>query len=264
MPCMWYFEATLTKHQIEISMELRYSIHQETFKIKAFELDTEGYAVLSVLANTMQEAAGVHAAKLGLSMQSLLDNQQTWILNRFSVKMLRYPRAGEHIRIETWPSSADRLFAYRDFELFDENDDMILAARTTWLILDINRRRPIPSPPEVIALGEENERFADIQLESRLPKIESEPEHSIRFPVRRSDLDVNRHVNNVKYLEMVLETLGEGEKATRPAYFDIQFKAESVYGDVLIAERHPKLDGKSLLRVARESDQKELCVAIAG
>lgn len=245
-------------------MQLKYSIHNESFKVKAFEVDTDGLARLSYLANTMQEAAGVHAAKLGLSMQSLIDNNQTWILNRFSVQMQRYPSAGEEIRIETWPSGSDRLFAYRDFELFDADNNMILSARTTWLILDLNRRRPVPSPPEVIELGTLNKRFADISLYERLPRIDSTPEHTVKFPVRRSDLDINRHVNNVKYLEMLLETLGDDQSDLRPDYFDIQFKAESVYSDVLIAERHQPTDqsASNFLRVLRESDGKELCVAV--
>ncbi len=244
-------------------MSLTYSIWQEEFTVRTFEVDSDGLARLPVVANNMQEAAGSHAAKLGLSMQSLLDMNQTWILNRFSVEMIRYPKMGEKIRIETWPMGADRLFAYRDFELFDASGNKILCARTAWLILDYIRRRPLPTPENVKALGEQNKRFADIEVASKFPKVSGEPLSVIEIPVRRADLDINRHVNNVKYLEMVLETLGEGDAVARPGGFDIQFKAESVMGDVLLSERYAtEQEGLSMHIIRRKSDQKELCQAI--
>jgi medium-chain acyl-[acyl-carrier-protein] hydrolase len=243
-------------------MELKYFVWTESFRLKAFEVDTDGFALISVIANYMQEAAGSHAERFGLSMQSLLDQNMGWILNRFTVHVHRYPKAGEVIRIETWPMGADRIFAYRDFELFDEKGELVLSARTAWLILDIIKRRPISTPENVKALGAKNKRFADIDVPSRLPKVEGLPVKEIDFAVRRSDLDINRHVNNVKYLEWVLETLGDNEHTVRPKGFDIQFKAESVYGDVNTAEKYTNENGQSLHRVVRKEDEKELSLAV--
>jgi medium-chain acyl-[acyl-carrier-protein] hydrolase len=243
-------------------MELKYFVWTESFRVKAFEVDTDGFALISVIANYMQEAAGSHAERFGLSMQSLLDQNMGWILNRFTVHVHRYPKAGEVIRIETWPMGADRLFAYRDFELFDEKGEMVLSARTAWLILDIIKRRPISTPEDIKELGAKNKRFAAIEVQSRFPKPEGSPVKQIDFQVRRSDLDINRHVNNVKYLEWVLETLGDGEHTVRPRGFDIQFRAESVYGDVNTAEMYASTDGQSLHRVVRKEDEKELSLAV--
>lgn len=242
-------------------MELKYFVWTESFRVKAFEVDTDGFALISVIANYMQEAAGSHAERLGLSMQSLLDQNMGWILNRFTVHIHRYPKAGEVIRIETWPMGADRLFAYRDFELFDEKGAMILSARTAWLILDIVKRRPISTPDNVKELGAKNNRFARIEIPSRFPKVDTQPVKQVDFAVRRSDLDINRHVNNVKYLEWILETLGVNEQVVRPKSFDIQFRAESVYGDVNTAEMYELQEGTSYHRVVRKSDDKELSIA---
>lgn len=246
-------------------MTLRYFIWTETFRVRQMEVDTDGHVFLSVLANYMQEAAGNHATRLGLSMQSLIDNNMVWILNRFTVRMYRYPVTGERIRIETWPSGADRLYAYRDFELFDESGEMILSARTAWLILDFVRRRPVMLSEEVKEIAAMNRRFASIDVPERPPRISGEVVRVTRFPVRLSDLDLNRHVNNVKYLEWVLETLTDQGTAVRPKSFDIQFKAESKYGDVVVAQKlfYPDNPGEdvTLHRILRETDNKELVVA---
>lgn len=242
-------------------MTTEFTYWTETFKIKQFEIDTDGYALLSVIANYLQEAAGSHAESLGWSMQSLLDQNMGWILNRFTLDIQRYPKAGEVIRIETWPSGADRLFAYRDFELFDEQGRLILTARTAWLILDIKRRRPIATPEDVKEIGARSMRNARIQIEPKIPVPDGDVSKSIRFPVRRSDLDINQHVNNVRYMEWVLETLFE-EQNVRPRYMDIQFKSEGKYGDVAISECYIAGSGETIHRIVRESDGKELCVAM--
>jgi acyl-ACP thioesterase len=233
----------------------------ESFKIRQFEVNTDGFALLSTLANAMQESAGAHADSLGWSMQALLDQNMGWILNRFMLDIKRYPKAGEMVHIETWPSGADRLFAYRDFELFDDNHELVLTARTAWLILDIARRRPIPTPPDVVEIGAQSKRSARIEVEGKIARPDGEPVSSLRFPVRRADLDINQHLNNVRYMEWVLETLYEDNHAPKPGYFDIQFKAEGLYGDVAVSERFDLGNTESLHRIVRESDGKELAAA---
>lgn len=242
-------------------MTIKFKVWQESFKIRQFEVNTDGFALLSTLANAMQESAGAHADSLGWSMQALLDQNMGWILNRFTLDIKRYPKAGEMVHIDTWPSGADRLFAYRDFELFDDDKNLVLTARTAWLILDIARRRPIPTPPDVVEIGAQSQRSARIEIEGKLPRPDRDPVSSLRFPVRRADLDINQHVNNVRYMEWVLETLYEGSEAPKPAYFDIQFKAEGLYGDVAVSQRFTYGNGASVHRIVRESDDKELAVA---
>lgn len=239
----------------------RFFVWTESFTVKAFEIDTEGYILLSSLANYMQDAAGNHAARLGFSMESMVENNQGWVLNRFTIRMHRYPRSGETIRIETWPSGADRLFGWRDFDLYGADGGHILSARTGWIILDIVRRRPIPTPDVVQRVGEANKRFAEIEVPRRLPRIETEPESEVPFRVRRADLDIMRHVNNVRYMEWVLEALGGGMGVARPGYIDIQFKAESTYGDHIVAEQHPVTDGIHPFRIRHRDENKELAVA---
>lgn len=242
-------------------MGIQFSVWKETFRIRQFEIDTDGFGLITAIANYLQEAAGAHADSLGWSMQSLLDRNMGWILHRFTIDIRRYPKAGEEIQIVTWPSGADRLFAYRDFELFDMDGNMILSARTAWLILDIARRRPIPTPPDVVEIGAQSDRGADIQIDTKLPKPDGDPVRMIPITVRRSDLDINRHVNNVRYLEWAMETLYEDDLNVRPFFIDIQFKAESKYGDSVSSERYVGENGSHIHRIVRIGDGKELCIA---
>ncbi|MCC5927525.1 MAG: hypothetical protein JJU41_13310 [Bacteroidetes bacterium] len=244
-----------------MKIQPRYFVWTESFTVKAFEIDNDGHILLSSLANYMQDAAGNHAARLGFSMESMIENNQGWVLNRFTINMTRYPKSGEVVRIETWPSGADRLFGWRDFDLYDSRGEHILSARTGWIIMDIARRRPIPTPDAVQQVGAENKRFANVEVPRRLPKIDTEAEFTLPFRVRRADLDINQHVNNVRYMEWVVEAMGGGLGEARPTYIDIQFKAESTYGDHVIAERHPSTADGQPYRIVHRDDARELAVA---
>ncbi len=63
--------------------------------------------------------------------------------------MKRYPAWNERIKLETWPSGAERLFALRDFRVMDSEGEVIGMASTAWLILDIDTHRLI-RPKEMI------------------------------------------------------------------------------------------------------------------
>jgi medium-chain acyl-[acyl-carrier-protein] hydrolase len=100
--------------------------------------------------NFMQDAASKHAEALGVSVRRLLSENYTWLLARLKIKIASYPGINERIQLATWPSGTQQLFALRDFELRNENDQVIAAAVSAWLVIDVQRRRPVrilPSRP---------------------------------------------------------------------------------------------------------------------
>ena len=50
---------------------------------------------------------------LGVGISELYDNNMAWMLNRWKVRFLEYPRPRDKIKVETWCSSIDRFYALR-------------------------------------------------------------------------------------------------------------------------------------------------------
>jgi acyl-ACP thioesterase len=73
---------------------------------------------------------------------------------------------------------------------------------------------------------------------------------------------MNRHVNNVNYIEWGLESIPDRIlRENRLSRFEIAFKAESNYGDRIESSSKSVQDGKNhcfLHMLRRESDRKEL------
>lgn len=205
-------------------------IWTEQVRIRASDVTPRGTASVPALVAHFQEAAGRHAAALGVSMQDLLAAGRAWVLARFRMEVDRLPRWGDRIEIETWPSGLDRVFATREFVV--RGAEGVLARGTSaWLVIDSERRRPL-RPPSALHDLETPDRPAPLRSSETDLTAPARRDRERTFTVRYHDLDLNRHVNNVRYLEWALETLPpavlDERRCTAVA---LQFEAEATLGD---------------------------------
>jgi len=119
------------------------NVFTKEFTIASYDLNPKGQARLTTMANFFQEVAYHHASELGLGYDDMKSRRTIWALSRMRIHMKRYPVWNERIRLETWPSGAERLFALRDFKVMDRTGEVIGVASTAWLILDIVTHRLI-------------------------------------------------------------------------------------------------------------------------
>lgn len=230
---------------------------QEVFKIRATEIDSNQKATLPAICNLLQEVAGNHAQQLEFDITDLQEDKLTWVLHRLCVKIDRYPDWRENITIQTWPSSGDGLRAYRDFLILDSNNNAIGKSLSYWLMMNIESRRPTRIPKEILQMAPKNIEHVLPVTQGNFKDFEN-PDNTASFEVRKTDLDLNQHVNNVRYVEWALSSLPENSK---PHELDIKFLAESVLGDTDIAESQQNANGGFHHQITRASDQKILAKA---
>lgn len=234
--------------------------YQEEFKIRASEVDFDQKATLPAICNLLQEVAGNHAQQLQFDITDLQKDELTWVLHRLCVKMDRFPDWRETITIETWPSSGDGLRAYRDFLISDSDGNIIGKCLSYWLMMNIESRRPTRIPDKILEIAPQNIEHVLPITSFDVPDIRN-ADYSELFDVRKTDLDLNRHVNNVRYIEWALSCLPEN---TDVKTIDIKFLAESVLEDIVIAEikKHSDTPDPSFYhQIKRKSDQKILAKA---
>lgn len=238
---------------------------QLSHQVRTFETDARGKLTASALLNILQYTAGKHADMLGWSVRGLQQQGKTWVLQRFYCDILSLPSDDEVIHITTYPSDADKLLAYRDYKVENESGDIIVRATSSWVILNLQNRRVVPVPEHVSKLsnsfGPRIISFRDSRLQAFSPEL---AEDEADFRIRKHDLDLNRHVNNVRYMEWGLESVPETVFDTQQLReLDIVFKAECFFGDVVRAFSRPvsSTEGTSfehLLR--RSSDSRTVCL----
>jgi acyl-ACP thioesterase len=215
------------------------NVWQETYQIRSYEVDCHHRLSILAIFNFMQEAASRHAAALGVSIQQLLAENHTWLLSRLKIKIASLPVWQDRIHIRTWPSGAQRLFALRDFELQDNDNQAIAAAVSAWLVLDVEKRRPVRIGPFVERLKPlEGDHILPDTLD-KLPGLAMRT-HEKKFVVRYRDLDINQHVNNASFVEWLVESIPIRVLHTSaPAELEINFLAEAFLDDHILAACHP-------------------------
>lgn len=120
---------------------------------------------------------------------------------------------GEVLDIDTWVGSSGKNGMRRDWLIRGRNSgDVFVRATSTWVMMNKVTRRLSKMPEEVRgeiapwfidrhAIYQEEATDKIIKLDSNAMYVDSD------LKPKRSDLDMNHHVNNVKYVRWMLETL---------------------------------------------------------
>lgn len=208
-------------------------IFRKEYSVHTYETDARGLAKTVSLLNYLQDAAGEHAGRLGLSVPDLVRRGMTWVLSRYHVLIHRHPRMGERLEVTTWPSGKGGYFATRDFEVAAAAGP-VLSATSSWMILGLERKQPL-KVDEIIRVPYAVEKRALDDPFASLP-VPAAPGAGLRFRVESAHLDWNRHVNNAVYVQWALEAVPP-EVMTRslPLELEISYRAETFYGEEVLS-----------------------------
>jgi len=204
--------------------------------VEPFHVDFTGRIFMGVLGNHLLNAAGNHSSRRGWGIGALNETRHTWVLSRLSVEMTEMPRQNEHIEIRTWVESVMKLFTNRNFSIHRADGTPLGYARSVWAMIDMETRRPC----DLLSLYDGDILNYVVSEEENVCPIEGhgrfrfrEPELVRTLDVRYSDIDINRHVNSIKYMEHILDLFSREELERGLRRFEIAYKAESRMGDTL-------------------------------
>ena len=205
------------------------------FVAEPFHVDFTGKLTMGVLGNHLLNCAGFHAADRGFGIATLNDSHYTWVLSRLAIELERMPKEYEHFTIQTWVENVYRLFTDRNFAILDAEGNPIGYARSIWAMIDMDTRKPA----DLLSLhGGQitdyicKDKECPIDKPGRIKVAQKElvGEHKALY----SDIDINGHVNSIKYIEHILDLFPmEVFKEKRIKRFEMAYSAESYYGNVL-------------------------------
>lgn len=209
------------------------AVFEAEFPVRYHELDCHGNIGPVTLLNYLQDVAGMHSRRMGVSVVDLHPMGLTWVLSRIHLAIERYPRADETVRVRTWPSMRQGVFTCREFELLDSGGGVSGRATTSWAVLNVTTRRPVALNKHLPSYPMLERRAIDDDFAS-LPQFPAEARvEELSFRVLRSDLDINHHVNNTIYAGWALEAAPDEVAAGRLCELEISFRAEALRGDLV-------------------------------
>ncbi len=179
-----------------------------TFTVSSCDMDMWGRLKPTAILNICQEVAYMHSTLLGFGFESLHSQNLAWVLSRVKVEAARLPQWRDEIRVRTWHKGQAGLFALRDYIFFDSSDQPIIRVTTSWLIINLATRR-ITRVDRVFGTNSQVDllEYKHHAIEAEAERVEMPAESKVAgmHKALYSDMDVNQHVNNAKYLEWVCD-----------------------------------------------------------
>jgi len=234
----------------------------KSVKVKSFNVGYDGKVKLSFILNNMQEIAGAHAARLGVSVIDLHARNLTWVLSRYHIKIDHCPEWNDEIILRTWPHSKEKHFALREFEICDVSDNLLLKATSSWMIMDLTTRKPVRPGDVLNDYPVRPVRMIDDPFKS-LP-VNDSYENKVEFKVRLNDLDVNKHVNHTVYVDWAFEAIPlKFRREKMLTEIEIAYRGEALLEDNVMSYSNYNSEGDHpeyvyLHQIIRQSDMKEL------
>ena len=197
------------------------------------EIDFTGKARFSTIVNAILNTAGEDARVNGFGIDVLSGMNLGWVLSRLAVELDRRPLEQEEYTVETWVTEYASLTTTRCFRFLDSEGECIGRAVSNWCLIDFAQRRLAPMAKIADIAGHTvTDKPLPCASPVKLKPFEAEPCSSHR--VKYMDIDFNRHMNTLRYIDLLADELPiELVASDRPVRVDIHFVKESVYGDVL-------------------------------
>jgi acyl-ACP thioesterase len=160
---------------------------------------------LSEAFNYFQDIAGLHADNLGAGIDHIKEAfGVAWILMRMRLEVNRMPHLEEPVFVETWPQPP-RVRYERDYTIRAEADGELLArAVSSWILMDLETHDITKGKVFDYTFDiRESERAIDCKL--RQLKAPGPLTRVDERPVRYGDIDYNLHVNNARYIDLIMD-----------------------------------------------------------
>lgn len=223
------------------------------FHIESYVCDFKEKATLPIIGNFILQAATLHASERGFGYDEMSESNAAWVLSRLSIQMDEYPGYDQYLTVETWVEDVARFFTQRCFRFIDKEEKVIGYARSIWAAIDMQTRRPIDIHvwrPDLKNYIETEKECPIDKLAKIIPVQNIEP--AMGYSVRYSDIDINKHMNSIKYIEHVINIFDlDMFKNNRIHKFEIVYLAEGGFGDKLKLYRLDSTNGECLVDTKR-------------
>lgn len=235
------------------------------FMAEPFHCDFSHRLFMGHLGNHLLNAADFHSTDRDFGMTYLNPIHKTWVLSRLAVEMDEMPMQYTKFNVETWVESAMKYFTNRNFRVVGEDGKVYGYGRSVWAMIDTETRQP----QDILEIhdGEivnwiETEKECPIEKSSRV-KMSDKAVLVREIDTYYNDVDVNGHVNSIKYIEHILDLFNiDFYRENKIKRFEIAYVAESYGGDRLSFWQEQTGDNEYCIRITKLSEDGEKTIEV--
>ena len=117
--------------------------YKEIIGVKYSEIDQNEALKPYSLLNYLQDIASKNAEDCGFGYSFVHPKNYAWFLLKYKMEFINYPCGVQDLVLKTEPRGYNKLFAYRDFEIFSK-DILLGRVHSLWTLVDIDTRTIVP------------------------------------------------------------------------------------------------------------------------
>ena len=224
------------------------------FQIHGHDMDFQGVAKASSVVEYMQEAARKHVDICPSVLKSIKENNAVFVLSRLVLSNYKSLRADDELIVETWAAKSHGVSYPRYTKMYMEGR-LTAEMAAIWTTINAETRRIVRMGDVMDTIAISDELSMDIPARLRIPQnltMYLMGEYRVNYSV----CDSNKHMNNVRYVDMFSDYIGEDLKNKRITNVDITYVSEAAMGETLrIYSSKDVDDGRYYLRAVRSDDK---------
>lgn len=226
-------------------------VFEKNYNLRTGDFDQYKRILPTSVLDIFQDIAGEHASILGCDYPQLSPRGLMWVVVKTRFKIINQPSIHQTVCVRTWPLKPSSVVYRRDYLMTAEDGTELVRGTSDWVLMDVNERTLVSG----INVYPDEEICTDMVMEKRAPRIPEIPTEGDGFEVkpRYTDMDMNGHVNNVKYISFVIDAL-EPKEDDVFTVFQLEYHKELRRSDAarLYIERR---DGQVIARMVGDEGE---------
>lgn len=225
----------------------------KSYEPRISEYDKKGSLQLKSIISILEDTGASHSASVNDNIIESAISGVSWILVEWNVEILKLPKNGEKLFINTWAiSKKAEIITQREFEIKNADGEIYIHACERLVLEDLKEGKLLRITPEMLTDYKPEE---ELEHQFDLSKIREPKEYydHRQVAVRKADIDYNNHVHNTNYLDFAAEILPE---ALSVKGYRILYKKPLLAGENATV----KFDGNSTVGIYNSNN--ELCTLV--
>lgn len=179
---------------------------EHNFFIGLRDIDFNNNLKIKSLLSFLEDIGGIHSNKVGYGLLDIPEKKKSWILLNWKVQIFERPKYSENLRIKTWSRSMEKIYAFRDFEIYNEQNQKVAIATSKWVCVNTENG-------SICKIDDTIKNAYTIEtpcvFENDIDKL-SDPGNYIdncTINITKDMIDVNGHVHNLEYIDFASQIL---------------------------------------------------------
>lgn len=236
------------------------AIFEKKARIDINKVDSNALITNKGMLEILEDSACMHSDTAGLGIKDIPQTHLSWVQLNWKVKIFRRLSYGEEVTIRTWAREANRVSTLRDFEVLDDENKPVCIATTRWTLINIDTLSITKITDDII--DRYNPENKTVLPDFEFKKLIEPTSYTNKYvyTTQRRDIDVNKHMHNLNYLDLAYETLPEN------IYFnssfnniEIMYKTSIRLGDTSKC-LYSFEDGKHVIAIKSLDDKALHCI----